>query len=42
MSYSMALVDHLEPKQMILSGDFRHGVQLSIYAAVLASGIALD
>lgn len=35
-------VDHIELKQMIVSGEFRHGVHLSIYAAVLARGIPLD
>jgi ADP-ribose pyrophosphatase len=34
-------VDHRELKQMIVSGDFRHSVHLSIYAAVVARGIEL-
>jgi ADP-ribose pyrophosphatase len=39
---TVRFVDHLELKQMIISGDFRHSVHLSIYAAVLARGIKLD
>jgi len=35
-------VNHVELKQMIVSGDFRHSVHLAIYAAVLARGIELD
>lgn len=39
---TLRYVDHLELKQMIVSGEFRHSVYLSIYAAVLARGIPLD
>jgi len=39
---TLRYVDHLELKQMIVSGEFRHSVHLAIYAAVLARGIPLD
>jgi len=39
---TLRYVNHLELKQMIVSGEFRHSVHLSIYATVLARGIPLD
>jgi ADP-ribose pyrophosphatase len=39
---TLQYVNHFELRQMIVSGEFRHSVHLSIYAAVLARGIKLD
>ena len=35
-------VKHEQLKRMIISGEFRHSVHLSIYAAVIVRGISLD